>query len=391
MFLDFFLLLKNSGIPVTLKEFLDLLEVLKRGGIQKNVDEFYYISRITLVKHEKHMDIFDQCFGAYFKGLETITDDDVFNIPKEWLKKNGERLFSAEEMEKLKSMGGLEKLLERIKELMKEQKERHQGGSKWIGTGGTSPFGAFGYNPEGIRIGQDKNRHNRAIKVWDKRNFKNLDEGMELDTRNIKMALKKLRTITREGNDVELDLEKTIRRTSENAGMLELNMTPKKKNNIKILLLIDVGGSMDEHIDLCSQLFTAARYEFKNLEYFYFHNCVYEKLWKDNSRRHENWISTYDVINKYNADYKLIFIGDASMSPYELMYRHGSVEHYNHEAGIVWMERLKEQFPDLVWLNPIPENEWVYTQSVGMIKDFCENHMYPLTIQGITDSIKELV
>jgi uncharacterized protein with von Willebrand factor type A (vWA) domain len=281
-------------------------------------------------------------------------------------------------------------LLERIQELFREQNERHQGGNRWIGTGGTSPFGAYGYNPEGIRIGQDGSRHRRAIKVWDKREFQNLKDDVDLETRTLKMALKRLRKITREGGEEELDLHQTIKKTSENAGFLEIKMLAKKKNNIKVLLLLDNGGSMDDHVELCSQLFSAAKYEFKNLDFYYFHNCVYESLWKDNHRRWEEKISTYDMIHKYNSDYKLIYVGDASMSPYEIMMQHGSVEHYNPEAGIVWLERLKKKFPSMVWLNPIPENNWNYTHSIAIIKEYMEDRMFPLTIRGISDAVEEL-
>jgi len=390
MFLDFFLLLKNQGIPVSLKEYLDLLEALKKGVISKNIDDFYFICKASLIKREKHLDRFDQLFGLYFKGIETITDEEIFSIPEEWMKKNGDRLFSPEEMEKIKAMGGLDKLLERMKELFEEQKERHQGGGKWIGTGGVSPFGAYGYNPEGIRIGQHESRHRRAVKVWDKRNFKNLNDQVELETRNMKMVLKKLRILTREGSSEELDLNETIKKTSENAGMLELKMVPVRRNNVKILLLFDIGGSMDDHIELCSQLFSAARYEFKTMDFYYFHNCLYENLWTDNTRRRTNNISTYDVLNKYNSDYKVIIVGDASMSPYEIFAEYGSVEHYNEEAGIIWMERLRAQFPDLVWLNPVPEHQWKYTQSIGMMKEFTKDKMFPLTIGGITAAMEEL-
>ncbi|MCH2021146.1 MAG: VWA domain-containing protein [Saprospiraceae bacterium] len=390
MFLDFFLLLKSRGIPVSLMEYLSFLEALNKGVTEKNIDDFYYLCRISLIKNEKHLDDFDNLFGLYFKGIETITDETIYKIPEEWLKQKGERIFSAEEMEKIQSMGGLQKLLERIQELFKEQKERHQGGSKWIGTNGTSPFGAYGYNPEGIRIGQNESRHRRAIKVWDKRNFKNLKDDVELETRNIKLALKRLRRITREGNEEELDISQTIKKTSENAGLLELKMLPIKKNNIKVLLLLDIGGSMDDHVELCSQLFSAAKYEFKHLEFFYFHNCVYEVLWKNNLRRWNEVIPTYDILNTYNSDYKLIFVGDASMSPYEIMMQHGSVEHYNPEAGIIWLNRLKKKFPKMVWLNPIPKEEWSWTHSIKLIKEFSEDRMFPLTIRGISEAVEIL-
>lgn len=390
MFLDFFLLLKHQGIPVSLVEYLSLLEALDKGVIQKSIDEFYYLCRISLIKNEKHLDDFDRLFGLYFKGIETITDETLFQIPEDWLTKNGERLFSEEEINKIKAMGGLQELLDRIQELFKEQNERHQGGNKWIGTGGTSPFGAYGYNPEGIRIGQHESRHRRAVKVWDKRDFENLKDDVELETRNMKLALKRLRKITREGTEEELDLQQTIKKTSENAGMLELKMLPKKKNNVKILLLLDIGGSMDDHIALCSQLFSAAKYEFKNLEFYYFHNCIYEMLWKDSTRRWGEFVSTYDVLNKYNSDYKVIFVGDASMSPYEIMMKHGSVEHYNEEAGIVWLNRFKNKFSDLVWLNPLAKEEWRWTRSVQMIEEFTEQRMFPLTIRGIGEAVDVL-
>jgi uncharacterized protein with von Willebrand factor type A (vWA) domain len=297
---------------------------------------------------------------------------------------------SKEDMEKIKAMGGLDKLLDRIKELLKEQKERHQGGSKWIGTGGTSPFGAYGYNPEGIRIGQDGSRHRRAVKVWDKRTFKNLRDDVELETRNMKMALKRLRILSREGVSEEIDLDKTISKTSKNGGMLEIEMVPQKKNTVKVLLLLDIGGSMDDHIELCSQLFSAAKFEFQHLEFFYFHNCLYEYLWKNNVRRWEERVNTFDVLNTFNSDYKVIIVGDASMSPYEIMFKQGAVEHYNEEAGKVWLERLKKQFKDVVWLNPVPQNEWNYVQSIEMIRNIVENKMFPLTIKGLEEAILAL-
>ncbi len=391
MFLDFFLLLKSRGIPVSLMEYLTLLEALDKELIGKSMDEFYYLCRLSLIKHEKHLDEFDNLFGLYFKGIEIISDETLFQIPKDWLSQNGERLFSAEEMAKIKALGGLQKLLERIQELFREQKERHQGGNKWIGTGGTSPFGAYGYNPEGIRIGQEGSRHQRAVKVWDKRMFQNLKDDVELETRTMKMALKRLRHISREGNEEELDIGQTVKKTSENAGFLQLKMLPQKKNNIKVLLLLDIGGSMDSHIELCSQLFSAAKYEFKHLEFYYFHNCIYEMLWKDNLRRWDEVLSTYDVLHKYNSDYKVIFVGDAAMSPYEIMSPHGSVEHYNPEAGITWLNRFKQKFPNLVWLNPIPEQNWNWTHSIKIIQDYTENRMFPLTIKGIADAVKALM
>lgn len=390
MFIDFFLMLKNHDIPVTLREYLDLLEALDQDLPEYNIDNFYYLSRTVLVKNEQFLDKFDMLFGAYFKGIEQIKTSDIVNIPDDWLRKNGERLFSKEELEKIKKHGDLEDLLDRIKELLKEQKERHQGGNKWIGTGGTSPFGGYGYNPEGIRIGQDESRHRRAVKVWDKREFKDLSQDVELDTRNMKMALRKLRLLSREGRAEEIDLDKTIKSTSKNGGMLEVEMVPVKKNVVKVLLLFDIGGSMDDHIELCSQLFSAARHEFKHLEFFYFHNCLYENLWKNNVRRWNEKTPTEEVLNTFNEDYRVIFVGDASMSPYEIFSKMGSVEHYNEESGKVWLERFKAQFPYFVWLNPVPQNEWKYTESIGMIKKIMKDRMFPLTIQGIEDSVGAL-
>jgi uncharacterized protein with von Willebrand factor type A (vWA) domain len=390
MFLDFFLLLKNNKIPVSIKEYLTLLEALDKEVIQYNIDDFYFLSRAILVKSEEHLDIYDQLFGAYFKGIETINSEDFMQIPEEWLRKNGERFLSPEEMEKIKSYGNLEEILDRVKELLKEQKEKHQGGGKWIGTGGTSPFGAYGYNPEGIRIGQEESRHRKAIKVWDKRNFKDLRDDVELETRNMKMALRKLRVLSREGLKEEIDLDKTIKQTSKNAGMLEVEMVPVRKNVVKVLLFFDIGGSMDDHIELCSQLFSAAKYEFKHLEFFYFHNCIYENLWKNNVRRWDEKIPTDELLHTFNSDYKVIYVGDASMSPYEILYKMGSVEHYNEEPGKVWLERIKNHFPSFVWLNPVAPEEWKYTQSIAMIKTIMNNKMFPLTIKGIEEAIEVL-
>jgi uncharacterized protein with von Willebrand factor type A (vWA) domain len=391
MFLDFFLILKNQGVPVTSKEYLALLEALHKNVIDQRVDEFYHLSKSMLVKNEKHLDQFDQIFGEYFKGMDSITNEEFFKIPEEWMNKNSEKLLSPEQMDQIKAMGGLDKVLDRLKELLEEQKERHEGGSKWIGTGGTSPFGAYGYNPEGIRVGQNESRHRKAIKVWDKREFKNLDENVDLETRNLKMALRKLRTLTREGRQEELDIKKTVKSTSNNAGMLHLEMVPSKKNNIKVLLFFDIGGSMDDHIKLCSELFSAAKYEFKHMEHYYFHNCIYENLWQNNIRRHNEHISTYDILNKFNKEYKVIIIGDASMSPYEIASQYGSVEHYNEESGETWMRRFTEQFDNVVWLNPVQEKEWKYTRSIGMMKVIVQDNMYPLTLQGIGKAIQSLL
>jgi len=390
MFLDFFLLLKNDGIPVTIREHLTFLEALDKDVVEYSVDDFYYLSRTSLIKHEHHLDRFDLLFGYFFEGIEKIDMEEFMKIPEQWLKKSFVNELSDEDKEMIKAMGGLDKLLERLKELMEKQKERHQGGNKWIGTGGTSSYGAYGYNPEGIRIGQDGSRHRRAVKVWDKREFKDLDDSVELETRNMKMALRRLRILTREGTKEELDLDKTIDKTSRNAGLLELEMAAAKKNNVKVLLFLDIGGSMDDHIELCSRLFSAAKYEFKHLEHYYFHNCLYESVWKDNVRRWQEAIPTFEVLNTYNSDYKVIIVGDASMSPYELLYQNGSVEHNNDEAGFVWLERLKEQFPDMVWLNPAPIDEWKYTESIGMVKEFMKDRMFPLTMGGLQQAIKAL-
>lgn len=390
MFLDFFLLLKNQKVPVTLKEYLDLLRALEEEVVSYNIDDFYFMCRTILVKHEKDLDKFDMLFGAYFKGIEQIKTEDVLNIPEEWLKKNGERLMSPEEMERIKQLGDLDEIMDRIKELMKEQKERHQGGNKWIGTGGTSPFGAYGYNPAGIRIGQHESRHRRAIKVWDKREFKDLSDEVELETQNMKMALRKLRVLGREGKAEELDLDQTIKKTSKNAGVLDVTVVPSKKNIVKVLLFFDIGGSMDDHIELCSRLFSAAKYEFKHLEFYYFHNCFYEHVWKSNERRWDEKIPTNEVLNRFNEDYKVIFVGDASMSPYEIFYPQGSVEHYNPEPGKDWLERTIEQFPHFIWLNPVPRQEWKYTDSIGMIKKIMKRRMFPLTIKGIEAAVETL-
>lgn len=391
MFIDFFLLLKNNGLPVSFKEYLTLLEALEQEVGEKTVDSFYYLSRAILIKHEKNLDQFDALFGHFFKGMELIPDEKISEIPDEWLKKNFERFLSEEEKAAIEAMGGLEALMERFRELMKEQHERHEGGSKWIGTGGTSPFGAYGFNPEGFRIGQDKSRHRRAIKVWDKRSFSNLKDDVEMDTRNIKLALRNLRVIQREGPAEELDLEDTIKRTSKNAGHLELSMVPSKTNKAKVLILFDIGGSMDDHIELCNRLFSAAKHEFSQMEFYYFHNCVYEFVWKNNQRRHSERIPTFELMRKYSSDYKLIFVGDAAMSPYEIMMQGGSVEHFNKEAGIVWLERLKNHFSHLVWLNPSPKQYWKYTQSIQMLNEFTGNRMFPTTIEGITKAMKALL
>lgn len=390
MFIDFFYLLRSDGIKVTLHEYLALLEAVKKGLANYNIDDFYALSRSILIKHENQLDRFDQLFGQYFQGLEAIPKDFFDNIPDEWLRKNFVNQLSEEEKAMIEAMGGMDKLMERFKELMKEQKERHEGGNKWIGTGGTSPFGAYGYNPEGFRIGQEGSRNRRAVKVWDKRNFADLDDSVELDTRNMKMVLKRLRELTREGSEEELDLDGTIRKTSENAGMLDIKMQATKKNRVKVLMLMDIGGSMDDHVELCSRLFSAARYQFKHLEFYYFHNCLYESVWKDNTMRFDDKIPTWEILNKYNKDYKLIFVGDAAMSPYEVVAEGGSVEHYNPEAGVIWLERMKEQFPNFIWINPNPEYSWDYFQSTQIIQEIMEHRMFPMTLNGLQKGMKAL-
>jgi uncharacterized protein with von Willebrand factor type A (vWA) domain len=390
MFLDFFLLLKNQGIPVSIGEYLSLLEALNNNLVKQNLQKFYYLCRTILIKHEQHLDDFDRLFGLYFQGIETITDEALYEIPEDWLNQKGHRHFSEAEKQAIQAMGGLEALIQQFQEIYNAQKERHQGGNTWIGTGGTSPFGAFGYNPEGIRIGQGKSRHRRAVKVWEDRAFANLRDDVELETRQLKLALKRLRRLTRSGFHWELNLEQTIKKTSENAGYLDLQFQRAQENTVNILLLLDVGGSMDEHIERCSQLFSAARYEFKNLKTYYFHNCIYERLWEDNHRRRQNFIPTTDILNRYNSDYKVIFVGDAAMSPYEITMRHGSVEHYNEEAGITWLQRFKKQFPNMIWLNPTPKAEWEYTHSIGLLENFMDGRMFPLTLRGLEDGVAVL-
>jgi len=389
MFINFFYELKNNAIPVSIKEYLMLLEALQAGCSDYSVDSFYYLSRSVFVKDEKNLDKFDRVFGKTFEGIEFIADDDTVDIPDEWLKKMAELYLSKEEMDEIESLGDWDKIMETLKKRLEEQEKRHQGGNKWIGTAGRSPFGAYGYNPEGVRIGQKEGRHGRAIKVWDKREYKNLDDSVELGTRNIKVALRKLRQFARQGEATELDMDNTIRSTAHN-GYLDIKMVPEKHNAVKILLFLDVGGSMDPHIKVCEELFSAARTEFKHLEFFYFHNCPYERVWKDNSRRHNDTTSMMDVLHTYPHDYKVFFIGDASMSPYEISYPGGSVEHWNEESGEVWMRRITDVYQKAVWLNPIPEEHWTYSQSIQMLKALMSERMYPLSLNGLDRAMKEL-
>ncbi|MCG7574655.1 VWA domain-containing protein [Phaeobacter sp. CNT1-3] len=392
MFLPFFENLRKAGIPVSLREHLTFLEAMKAGLVTYDVDGFYYLARVAMVKDERNLDKFDRAFSATFSGLENIQLGDVLNavdIPGDWLEKLAEKHLSDEEKAGIEAMGGFDKLMETLKERLKEQEKRHQGGNKWIGTAGTSPFGAYGYNPEGVRIGQKESRHQRAVKVWDKREFRNLDGDVELGTRNIKVALKRLRNWARDGANDELDLDGTIRATAEH-GYLDVQTRPEKRNAVKVLLFLDIGGSMDPHIKVLEELFSAAKSEFKHMEHFYFHNCLYEGVWKDNSRRWDQQTPTWDVLHTYGSDYKCIFIGDASMSPYEIAYRGGANEHWNEEAGQTWLERAREQWPDHVWINPVPEQHWPYTQSIQMIRDIFEDRMVPMTLEGIERGMKEL-
>tara|TARA_B000000460_G_scaffold84234_1_gene58714 strand:+ start:864 stop:2039 length:1176 start_codon:yes stop_codon:yes gene_type:complete len=389
MFTEFFLKLRESDVPATLREYLTLLEALDENVSDIGIDEFYYLSRSALVKDERNYDKFDRVFGEYFKGVEALEDSLFSEIPEEWLRREIEKLLSPEERAKLDKLGW-EKLMETLRERLAEQKGRHQGGSKWIGTGGTSPFGAYGDHPEGVRIGQNEGRRGSAVKVWDKREYKNFDDSVVIGTRNIKVALRRLRQFVRDGSDVEFDLDDTIHATANNGGWLDVRMRPERHNKIRVLLLMDVGGSMNVHVKTCEELFSAARSEFKDLEYFYFHNCVYEALWKDNSRRHTERMATWDVIRTYPAEYKLIFVGDASMSPYEIAYPGGSVEHWNEEPGGAWMNRLLHVYSSAIWLNPEPEANWSYTQSNQMIRELIAERMYPLTLSGLEEGMKYL-
>lgn len=387
MLIDFFYTVKNAGVPASIKEFLTLLEAMDQQVIAPSLDEFYYLSRLTLVKDEANFDKFDRAFGAYFKGIETLFEKQP-EIPLEWLRKQLERELTPEQKAAIEKFG-YDKLMDRLKQLLEEQKERHEGGSKWIGTGGVSPFGHGGYNPEGIRIG-GKGGNRSAVKVWDAREYRDYDGERELGTRNIKVALRRLRRFAREGVDQELALDDTIRATASNAGWLDIRMQPERKNNIKVLMLLDVGGSMDDHIARTEELFSAARGEFKNMEFFYFHNCVYDYLWKNNHRRHAERFPTWDVLHKYPPDTKLILVGDATMSPYEVVQPGGSVEYNNAEAGAVWLQRFTSTFPRFAWLNPEPEGVWQYRQSIALIRQLMNERMFPLTIDGLERAMRML-
>ncbi len=366
-----------------------MLEAVK-AGLGENVDDFYSLARTILIKHEEHLDRFDAIFSQYVAGSMKLSPTDLSKIQEDWLKYMAENNLTDEEKAMIEAMGGLEELAKRFQELLEEQKERHQGGSKWIGTAGTSPFGAYGYNPAGYRVGQAGSRNRSAVKVWDKREFKDLSDKEELNTRNLKMALRRLRVFTRLGHEEELDLDSTIKKTSKNAGFLQIEMRPERKNNVKVLMLFDIGGTMDDHVDLCSKLFSAAKYEFKHLEFYYFHNCLYERLWKENRRRFNNISPTFEVMNKFNDDYRLIIVGDASMSPWEILQPGGSVEHNNPEAGLVWMERITQKFKHHVWINPNPEQGWRYSESTQIIKQAMNDRMFPLTMEGLSKAMNML-
>jgi len=394
MFLPFFDNLRRAKVPVSLREFLSFLEAMKAGLATYDIEAFYFLARAIMVKDERHIDRFDQAFAATFSGLEEISAAHVLNavdIPEEWLRKMTEKHLSEEEKAEIEALGGFDKLMETLKERLKEQEGRHQGGNKWIGTGGTSPFGAYGYNPEGVRIGQKESRHQRAVKVWDKREFRNLDGDVELGTRNIKVALKRLRRWARDGAEEELDLPGTIQSTAEH-GYIDVKTRPERRNAVKVLLFLDIGGSMDAHVKIVEELFSAAKAEFKHMEHFYFHNCLYEGVWKDNRRRWDQQTPTWDVLRTYGPDYKCIFVGDASMSPYEIAFAGGANEHWNKEAGHVWLERARDQWAGHLWINPVPEKYWGYTQSIGMIQEvFGADRMVPMTLSGIETGMKVLV
>src|SRR5271156_5775744 len=390
MFFQFFDELRSARVPVTLKEYLALMDALSKDVIDMKIDEFYYLSRTALVKDERNLDKFDRVFSHVFKGLETLEGTEIAQIPDEWLRALTEKFLTEDEKKMIESLCGWDKLVETLKQRLEEQKKRHEGGSKMIGTGGTSPFGAMGYNPEGVRIGQDKGRHGRAVKVWDKREYKNLDDSVELGTRNIKVALRRLRKWARTGAEVELDLPGTIKDTA-NKGYLDLKLIPERHNTVKVLIFFDIGGSMDAHIKLCEELFSAAKTEFKHMDFYYFHNCLYESVWKDNRRRHNEKLQTWDVLHKYPHDCKSVFVGDATMSPYEITYPGGSVEHWNEEPGAIWLDRVAHHWNSVAWLNPTPQRHWDHTPSIGVMRQLVGERMFPLTLQGLEAAMRELV
>ncbi|GAB1263313.1 vWA domain-containing protein [Aurantivibrio infirmus] len=389
MLVNFFYGLRNAQLPVSIKELLVLLEALEAHLAFGSIEDFYLLSRTCLVKDEKYFDKFDKAFGAYFKDLENLDDIIEAIIPEDWLRSEFLKDLSDEEKAKIESMGGLEKLIEEFKKRLEEQKKRHSGGNKWIGTGGTSPFGHSGFHPGGIRIGGESS-NKQASKVWEQRQYKNLDDSVELGTRNIKMALRKLRKFARTGSEDELDLNDTISSTARNAGLLDIKMVPEKRNAVKVLLFLDVGGSMDPYVKVCEELFSACKTEFKHLEYFYFHNFIYERVWKDNYRRQQNTMSMFDLMHTYSSDYKAIFVGDATMGAYEISHQYGSVEHMNEEPGYIWMQRMKECFDKVIWLNPTTKEHWEYTSSIEITKELVDDKMYPLTLAGLDEGIAYL-
>jgi hypothetical protein len=390
MLIRFFTDLRAGGVPVTLPEFLSLLEALEARLAAMSPEEFYYLSRLSMVKDERHFDRFDRVFAQHFAGAERLFERIVAELPADWLRQITERLLTEEEKRKVDSLGGWHMLLETLRQRLAEQKSRHEGGSRWIGTGGTSPFGNAGYNPEGVRIGRAGGRHGKAVKVWEARDYRNLDDGVELNTRNLKMALRRLRRFAREGAPEELDLDGTIDATARNAGLLDLKLVPERRNAVKLLLLFDVGGSMDPYVQICEELFSAARGEFKHLEYFYFHNFPYERVWQDNRRRHSLTTSTLSLLRRFNPDYRVIFVGDATMSPYEIEQPGGSIDHWNEESGRVWMQRITAHFPRLVWLNPEPRDRWQWTPSIGITREIVGGRMFPLTLSGLDQAMRVL-
>jgi uncharacterized protein with von Willebrand factor type A (vWA) domain len=390
MLSGFLLKLREHRVPVSIKEYLTLLEGLGSGVIPPSIDDFYFLARIVLVKDEANFDKFDRAFGEFFKGVESLTGEQA-EIPLEWLLKQAELNLTPEQKAEIEALGGWDKLMETLRQRLAEQKERHQGGNRMIGTAGTSPFGAHGYNPEGVRIGQDRSRNRSAVKVWDAREYRNLDDSVELGTRNIKVALRRLRRFARQGSPEELDIDATIDRTARNAGWLDLRMRPERHNAVKVLLFLDIGGSMDDHVKLCEELFSAAKLEFKHMEYFYFHNCLYDYVWKDNRRRNAERTPTWEVLHKYGHDYKVVFVGDATMSPYEILQPGGSVEYHNEESGAAWMQRVLQVYPKAVWLNPEPEEVWPYRQSVHLVRELMADRMYPLTLAGLEGAMRALL
>jgi uncharacterized protein with von Willebrand factor type A (vWA) domain len=390
MLIRFFLMLRAAGVPVSITEFLALLEAMQARLIGPSVDEFYQLARAVLVKDERHFDRYDQVFAAHFRGIEQAFEALFAEIPADWMRKSLELSLSDEDKARIAAMGGWDALMETLRRRLAEQQARHEGGNKWIGTGGTSPFGAHGYHPEGMRIGQEGSRNRRAVKVWDRREFANLDDSVGLGTRNVKLALRRLRRFARQGAAEQLDLDGTIDSTARRAGLLDIRMIPERHNAVKVLLFLDVGGSMDDHVRICEELFSATRSEFKHLEYFYFHNFVYESVWRDNRRRHTERTRTSEVMRTYGHDYKLVIVGDATMSPYEIVQPGGSIEHWNEEAGAAWMRRLLSNYPHHVWLNPEPRDRWEWTPSVKITRELFEDRMYPLTLAGLDQAIRSL-